>query len=402
VCFVPWWLKSVPDHRGHSTSLDDPCDSRRSAEWWARFLGFMRPEITIEQHVATHAKHSIPRASAFAEDLSSREANRRATIADDEWGDRHLQSIELIRLEEHRHGDTAALYEDPGATAAVQQTNQRLDIDGFFSKGAFANPIPSWDSDDPSSPESTFVRVGQWLRAHIQRFGFAVVEHAMMVPEPAIGIEDDAQRIRTRDETRGQLWIVGGHRARSDDHGVAERAQTMEMQDVFLAGDPARFACMRRDEPVEALTEVANGDGPGLSRAANRQIEIDHRVARIVSRQEGLPARAGTPREERSRIVERHGLQLPAISDCEDGKLIQCSQPVGVASRRLNDPPREISFSFALNLCSRQACLVVHHPCRLYRSSGSARQSCENVAGSPSRLCRTQAREQLSFVQPGS
>ena len=53
--------------------------------------------------------------------IARRQADRRPPVADDQRRDRHLQSIEQVRLEKHRHGDAAALDEDPVAAARAQQ-----------------------------------------------------------------------------------------------------------------------------------------------------------------------------------------------------------------------------------------------------------------------------------------
>ena len=114
-----------------------------------------------------------------------------------------------------------------------------------------------------------------------------------MLRQPPRRIEHDAQRARAWDMARGELRIVGRHGAGADDHRVAQRAHAMQVQDVLLAGDELRFAGMGGDEAVEALAEMADGDRVRAGGAADRQVEIDHRVARIVGRQRDLEAGCG-------------------------------------------------------------------------------------------------------------
>ena len=61
----------------------------------------------------------------------------------------------------------------------------------------------------------------------------------------------------------------------------------------------------RGDEAVEALAEMADGDRTGARGAADRQVEIDQRVLRMVGRQQQPPAVAGLPRQHRRRVVGR-------------------------------------------------------------------------------------------------
>ena len=60
---------------------------------------------------------------------------------------------------------------------------------------------------------------------------------------------------------------------------------------------------MGGDEPVETLAEVTDGHRMSVRRAADRQIEIDHRVSRIVGRQQQREAGVRAPRDHRVRIA---------------------------------------------------------------------------------------------------
>src|SRR5947207_12435474 len=93
--------------------------------------------------------------------------------------------------------------------------------------------------------------------------------------------------------------IDGSYGARADNDRVGQRAHAVQVQNVFLAGDVLRLAGVRGDEPVETLAEVTDRDGPGYRRAADRQVEIDERMARVVRRKHRHPAGAGTPRDHR-------------------------------------------------------------------------------------------------------
>ena len=75
---------------------------RRRIGWLVAGLVLVRAKVAVEQHVATHAEYAISRALAALEHITSRQADRRPAIADDQRRNRHLKSIELVSLEEHR------------------------------------------------------------------------------------------------------------------------------------------------------------------------------------------------------------------------------------------------------------------------------------------------------------
>ena len=55
---------------------------------------------------------------------------------------------------------------------------------------------------------------------------------------------------------------------------VAQRAHAVEVDDVVVSGDELRLAGVHRDEPVEALPQVAHGDRARRGCAADGKIQI--------------------------------------------------------------------------------------------------------------------------------
>src|SRR4029453_2434842 len=110
------------------------------------------------------------------------------------------------------------------------------------------------------------------------RLRIIVIEHAMMIAKPPAWIEDDAQRIGPRHQAGCQLRGVHGNGPCADHHRIAQRTKTMEMKDVLLAGHPAGLTGVRRNESVETLPEMTDGNRFGDRRTANRQIEVDQGV----------------------------------------------------------------------------------------------------------------------------
>ena len=121
----------------------------------------------------------------------------------------------------------------------------------------------------------------------------------MLVAKAPAGIEDDPDRVGTRNKTRGELWIIGRHGAGANDHNVAQRTQTVDMQNVLVPRHPVRLAGVSRDEPIQALAEVTDRQGPRHGRAADRQVEFEKCSMGIVDRQRGLPSAPRAPDQPR-------------------------------------------------------------------------------------------------------
>lgn len=85
-------------------------------------------------------------------------------------------------------------------------------------------------------------------------------------------IEDDAHRVGPRACAHRQLGVVGDGGAGSDDHGVGEGAEVVQMSAVFLAGDIVGVAGAGGDETVQALAELR--EGQARAGQAQRQIAI--------------------------------------------------------------------------------------------------------------------------------
>ena len=150
--------------------------------------------------------------------------------------------------------------------------------------------------------------------------------------------------------TRRQLWIVGRHRAGADHDRIAESAHAMEMEDVLLAGHVLRLAGMRRDEAVEALSEVPDRHRVGDRGAADRKVEIDHRAARIVWRQQQLEAGMRPPRDHRVGMPRVDTRKAAVGAQRQRRMLVMLGEGVGAAGGFEHDAPCFIDFAAGAGL----------------------------------------------------
>ena len=98
--------------------------------------------------------------------------------------DRHVQPIQLFRLQEHRDGDAATLHEQTGAAARSQQLDHLGD--------RYARIVVVADANHGRKAEALTGRPRERPRADVEGFRRRVAEDAMVLTKAPRGIENDA------------------------------------------------------------------------------------------------------------------------------------------------------------------------------------------------------------------
>ncbi len=173
--------------------------------------------------------------------------------------------------------------------------------------------------------------------AHVQRVRGVVVEHAIVILEPPHRIEHDAQRARPGHEPRRQLRVVGRDGSRADDDRVAQRAHAVQVQDVLSAGHILRFARVRRDEAVEALSEMPDRD---RRRVADGEIEIEQRMAWVVGRHGRRPSLVAAPEDDCSARVRADELRVVIVRECKGDRIARVHKLRRQSRGSPDRPPR--------------------------------------------------------------
>jgi hypothetical protein len=89
----------------------------------------------------------------------------------------------------------------------------------------------------------------------------------------------------------------------------------MHVEEIFGAGNPSGLAGVRGDEPVEALSEVSDGDRMSRGPTTNGEVELDQSGPAIPGIRMRLPTRAWVPRENRPGIPRGDGFKCPTTAD---------------------------------------------------------------------------------------
>jgi hypothetical protein len=138
-----------------------------------------------------------------------------------------------------------------------------------------------------------------------QGFGAAVSQHAHIPGDPASGIDDHADRRRSRHRTRRQLRIIGSDRLGADDHGIHQCPQPVQVLPVFDTRDVICVTGPRGDEAVDALSQLGNDDR--RSGSDQRPVPIEQQRVRSGSGAVWHPA----PQQLAPHVGEIPGAVMP-------------------------------------------------------------------------------------------
>lgn len=234
------------------------------------FAGMRRPQIELEEGVLAEEGAARRRTERVPHQFGAGEAQSRDAVADQDRCDGDVEPVQRALVEETRHGDAAALDQHPAEAAPRELVHQ--------AAGGERGPVGEGQYVDSGHPLG--VRTGLPALAvgahHPQGGGRAVGEHLPPQRHPAVRVEDDAHRVGAGTGAHRQPGIVRDGGTGTDDHRVGERAQPVQMLAVLGSRDVVGVALPGRDEAVQALAQL--GEGEAGAGQAQRQIAVGEDV----------------------------------------------------------------------------------------------------------------------------
>lgn len=235
------------------------------------FTGMRRPQIELEESVLAESGAPGRRTERIAHQLRAGEAEPRDAVTEQDRCHCEVEAVQRPRVEEARHGDSATLDKhaaQPTACEFPQQTSRGER--GGVGQGQYVDAVHGRNGLPPVL-----------VRAHHPQGGCCpVTEHSVAQRYPAVRIEDDTNRVAARAGTDRQLGIVRDGGAGTDDHRVAEGTQAVQMVAVLRARDVVGVSGTARDESVQTLSQLR--DGEARTAQTERQIAVgeDVRIGR--------------------------------------------------------------------------------------------------------------------------
>ncbi|GED23759.1 hypothetical protein HHA01_27360 [Halomonas halmophila] len=241
-------------------------------------------QIKVEEGVIAQREASTRRTPRTFQGLDGSQAEPGLAGADQQRRHQQMQAVEGAGLEEVRQGGTATLDEDAAIAGIAQVRDDRPGQAAAFRLGQHRMPLVGAAS----------IR-GQRGADQLPGRRLAIGKQAMVAGEPPSGVDDHAQRVGALDMAYRQCRIIGGDGAGTDDHGIDQGAQTMQMDPRFEDIDVVRVSAGRGDAAIQALPQLA--DDTAFRGAEHRQQGIEQLGVGAVQRRFGLPAAVGLDRQ---------------------------------------------------------------------------------------------------------
>ncbi|UUN31292.1 flippase-like domain-containing protein [Streptomyces sp. FIT100] len=238
-----------------------------AVQWVA---GMRRPQVELEEGVLAEGGTPHRRPERVPHQVGAGEADARDAVADQDRRDGHVQPVKRTRVQEARHGDTAALDQHPAETAPRELVHQAAGGErGAVGQRQYVNALDVLDASGTGTGTGDSGAVGAH---HPQGRRLPVREHPAPQRHPAVRVEDDAHRVLPGTGPDRQPGIVGDGGAGPDDHRVGQRAQPVQVLPVLRTGDVVGVTLAGRDEPVEALPQLC--ERGARTGQAERQIAV--------------------------------------------------------------------------------------------------------------------------------
>ncbi|CDG51970.1 conserved membrane hypothetical protein [Halomonas sp. A3H3] len=204
------------------------------------------PQSQIEQRVVTAAESPHGRAQRTLKGLNRRHLQPWPTGADQQRGDQQMQTVNGTRFDKLRHRNAATLYQYPRQALFGQQGDN---IFGIELTAGIQRQYATFNVGH--------ARRCLQLRPHdMQRRGVIGVQQCQVAGNAAAWIQHHPHRVSAANMAHGQLRVIGAGGTRADHHCVDQSAQTMQVNQTFMAVDVVGVATFRGNAAIHTLSQL--------------------------------------------------------------------------------------------------------------------------------------------------
>jgi glycosyltransferase 2 family protein len=243
--------------------------------------------------------------------------NARLAGAQDDGRDHDVQAVETAGRKKARNRIGAA-FDENAAKPEAGKTGK---------DGCRGNvPVGCRQSENFDVGE----RTGRSLRRHHESARAIGVEQARARTQSSTWIKNDARWMRPDDATDGELGIVGERSPYSDDDGIDDGAEPMQMGEARWPIDIVRVSGHRRDTAVERLSNLSDNDEIIDASLAQRTEQV-------------LPRR----RERIGRSAKQRGYGVPGPKDIDGtGHKFYPASNRAISRKKMEDPRSRSDYNY--------------------------------------------------------
>ncbi len=230
-------------------------------------------ERQVEQQVLAADEVAHRRAARPVEGIDGGQGQAGAPGADEQRRHQDVQTVQHVGIEKARDSDAAALDQHPRQPLGSQRRENRGG--GDVAGRDIQLEMPDMRADPGQGRHAAAYQVpGR---------GQSVLEDDPRGGQAAARVEDHPTGVAALDVTHGQLRVVGGHGAGPDQHGIDQGPQAMQVDPAGQAVDVVRGAGFGGDAPVEALSQLGDGQRPGARHQRQQAVEeVTYRLVEVA------------------------------------------------------------------------------------------------------------------------
>lgn len=208
------------------------------------------PQSQVEESVVTTAESSRGRTQRTLKGLNGRHFQPWPAGANQQRGDQQMQSVNGTRLNKLRHRNSAALYQYPRQALLGQQVDNIMGVElpaGIQRQYAAFNV----------GQARRCLQLRPYASPHdMQRRGAIGVQQRQVAGNTTAWIQHHPRRVSAANVAHGQLRVVGAGGTRTDDNGIDQGAQAVQVNQTFMAIDVVGVAALRGDAAIHALSQL--------------------------------------------------------------------------------------------------------------------------------------------------
>ena len=219
-------------------------------------------QLHVEQRVIATPERAHRGAQRALQRLDGRHLQAGPAGADQQRGHHQMQTVDTLRFDELRNGDTAAFYQHAFKPACRQQCHDRRRLE-----------LPAGVQWQHAALRVARCRRRVWP-GDMQGLDVTAAKQRQIAWHAPARIKYHPGRMAAVDVAYGELGIVSGSGTRTDQHRIGQGAKAVQMDNAVMTVDVVGVPAFRGNSTIQTLPQL--GDYPVGTQRQRRQAVQQH------------------------------------------------------------------------------------------------------------------------------
>ncbi len=203
-------------------------------------------QLHVEQRVIATPERAHRGAQRTLQRLDGRHLQAGPAGADQQRGHHQVQTVDTLRFDELRNGDTSAFYQHAFKPACRQQCHDRRRLE-----------LPAGVQWQHAALRVARCRRRVWP-GDMQGLDVTAAKQRQIAWHAPARIKYHPGRMAAVDVAYGELGIVGGSGTRADQHRIGQGAKAVQMDDAVMTVDVVGVPAFRGNSTIQTLPQLGN------------------------------------------------------------------------------------------------------------------------------------------------